>query len=61
MIVHSSRSFALLIVACLAGTFAGAKAQTQPSQTQAQSSRPNIVIIWGDDIGQTSEAMARRE
>ena len=63
MVLHSSRSFALLVVACLTGTVAETQAQTPPSQTQAQtqpsrtpaqSSRPNILVIWGDDIGQSN-------
>jgi arylsulfatase A-like enzyme len=54
MAVHSLRSFALLVVACLTGTVAETQAQIQPSQTQAQSSRPNILVIWGDDIGQSN-------
>jgi arylsulfatase len=52
VVLHSLRSFVLLVVACLAGTVAETQAQIQ--QAQAQSSRPNIVIIWGDDIGQTN-------
>ncbi len=54
MALQALRSFVLLVVACLAGTVAETQAQIQPSQTRAQSSRPNIVIIWGDDIGQTN-------
>src|SRR5512144_3119585 len=54
MVLYSLRSFALLVVACLAGTVAETQAQMPPSQAQVQSSRPNIVIIWGDDIGQTN-------
>ena len=50
MVLHLLRSFVLLVVACLSSTVAEAQVL---SQAQAQSSRPNIVIIWGDDIGQT--------
>ena len=55
MVLHSLRSFALLVVACLASPVAVAQtqsqAQTQSLQTQAQSARPNILFIMGDDIG----------
>ena len=47
MVLHLLRSFALLVVACLASTVAEA-------QALSQAARPNIVIIWGDDIGQTN-------
>src|SRR5215831_14409723 len=33
------------------GLLASALVTTAPSQAQAQAKKPNILIIWGDDIG----------
>ncbi len=41
----STAVFAVFTVACLAVLASGA------SQAQAQDSKPNILVIWGDDIG----------
>src|SRR5262245_63311204 len=54
------RRYALYMVAAacvIAPWLTGAQAQTSPQTPQpapattAQSSRPNILVIWGDDIG----------
>src|SRR5262249_54545028 len=45
---------ASVAVTALLGLATPTDAQTpQPAQSQPQPHRPNIVIIWGDDIGQS--------
>ena len=40
------------ILTVAAGAFLALFGVTEPAQAQAQ--KPNIVIIWGDDIGQSN-------
>jgi arylsulfatase A-like enzyme len=37
----------------LLASFVATTAAMTPALTQQQQQRPNIVIIWGDDIGQS--------
>ena len=38
----------------LLGSLAAVTAVSVPATAQQQQQRPNIVIIWGDDIGQSN-------
>jgi arylsulfatase len=48
-----TRSALLALIALLAVGIATASAQQKPASADASARKPNIVIIWGDDIGQS--------
>ena len=44
----------IFICAMLLAISVTAQKAQKPAQAKAQTGKPNIIIIWGDDIGQTN-------
>jgi hypothetical protein len=52
-IKHYGLSLLVATKRCVVGLTAGAALLSVTSSVQAADKKPNIVIIWGDDVGQS--------